>query len=413
MFRQSRGPVDNERYYKVLGVSKDASPSELKKAYYKLARDCHPDKNKGDPEKLKQFQELSHAYEVLSDPEKKQLYDTYGEEGVKQGGGGFSDPTSIFEQFFGGFGGFGGHPGRSGPKRGDPITFQFTLTLKDLYNGTKKKLKITKNVICSGCNGKGSNKEGAFKTCPGCNGKGITFARRAMGHTIIQMQQDCNQCNKKGEIIDKKDQCTKCKGKKTVQEAKIIEVEIDKGMKDGSRITFPEEGNQAPGVTPGDMIVIIKETSPDPSGFTRRHDDLIFEKKITLLEALTGYQFQLVHLDGRTLVIKSAPGDVTRAGDIRVVPHEGMPMHKNPFQKGNLFIRFSIDWPKTSQLTPQQLELLSKALPPKPELGPVPMDYEEVVTEPFDEVRHNEPQDYDRSEAYDDDEPSQAGCVHQ
>jgi len=417
--RQPKGEIDNETYYKLLGVEKNASPGELKKAYYKAARDCHPDKHNNDPEKMKQFQELSHAYEVLSDPEKKEIYDRYGEEGVKQGGGGFSDPSSIFEQFFGGgFGGFGGgghgHGGRRGPQRGEDIVFPLQVTLKDLYNGCTKKLKVNKQVICAKCEGKGSTKEGASKKCPGCNGNGVKFTRRQMGATIIQMQQDCDQCNKKGEVIDKKDQCPKCKGKKTIQEPKVIEVPVDRGARDGSRVTFPEEGDQAPGVTPGDIVVVIKESQQANSEFTRRANDLIYDKKITLLEALTGYQFLIKHLDDRTLLVKSAPGDITKAGDIRVIPSEGMPMHKNPYQKGNLFIRFTIDWPKNGTLTPDQIALLSRALPPKPDLGAVPMEHEEVTTEPFDEVRHNQTQRDHRQEAYDDeDQPQQSGCVHQ
>jgi len=407
-----RGPVDNEGYYNLLGVSKEASPGELKKAYYKQARDCHPDKNKGDPEKLKKFQELSHAYEVLADPEKKKLYDMYGEEGVKQGGGGFSDPSSIFEQFFGGgFGGSFGGGGRRGPRRGEDIVFTLSVPLKDLYNGTKKKLKVNKQVICSKCEGKGSLKEGAYKKCPGCNGNGVKFTRRNMGPTIIQMQQDCDQCNKKGEVIDKKDQCKKCKGKKTVQEPKVIEVEIDRGMQEGERVTFAEEGDQVPGITPGDIIVVIKEV-PDET-FKRRGDDLIFDKEITLVEALTGYEFMITHLDGRTLLVKSSPGDITRAGDIRVISNEGMPFHKNPFQKGNLFIRFTIVWPKNGTLTPEQVKCLQDALPPKPDLGSVPMDHEEVVPEPFDEIRHNQTRHSHRQAYDDDDEPQGTTCVPQ
>jgi len=272
-------------------------------------------------------------------------------------------------------------------------------------------------VICSKCEGKGSTKEGAYKKCPGCSGNGVRFTKRQMGATIIQMQQDCDMCNRKGEVIDKKDQCKKCKGKKTIQEPKVIEVEIDRGMRDGQRVTFSEEGDQVPGITPGDIIVVIKEQTQqsEAAEFQRRGDDLIFDKKITLLEALTGYQFLITHLDDRAILVKSPSGDITRAGDIRVVSNEGMPTHKNPYQKGNLFIRFTVTWPKNGTLGNEQIELLSKALPPKPDLGPIPMEHEEVVPEPFDEVQHNQTSRDHGREAYDDDEHEghQASCVHQ
>jgi len=145
---------------------------------------------------------------------------------------------------------------------------------------------------------------------------------------------------------------------------------------------------------------------------------LIYDKKITLLEALSGYEFLVTHLDDRAILVRSSAGDITKHGDIRVVPNEGMPLQKNPFQKGNLFIRFVVEWPTSGSLTPTHIELLSKALPPKPELRNVPMDVEEVTTEPFDEVRHNQTnhqQGYGgRGEAYDEDEQQpQGGCVHQ
>jgi len=386
--RGPSGPVDNKKFYELLGVDKDATPAQLKKAYFKQARDVHPDKTKGDPEKAEVFKQLSHAYEVLSDPERRQIYDQYGEDGLKQGGmGGFSNAEDIFSQFFGGGfgGGFGGRG--SGPRRGNDISFALGVTLKDMYNGTKKKLKVNKDVLCGTCDGKGSEKEGATKTCPRCRGQGVVFTRRQMGPSIIQMQQDCDECNRKGEIIDPKDRCKQCKGKKVVQESKIIEVEIDRGMQEGQRITFSGEGDQAPGITPGDIVVVLKEKEDPSIKFHRRGDDLILEKDINLLEALTGYEFVVKHLDDRTLVVRSGDGDITEEGDIRVVNNEGMPQHRNPFIKGHLFIKFNIEWPKPGSLTQAQKDALAKVLPAKAPLGQVPMDAEEVHLESYDETR--------------------------
>ena len=414
--RRPSGPVDNEKFYNLLGVDKNASPSQLKKAYYKKAKDVHPDKTQGDPEKELIFKELSHAYEILSDPEKKEIYDQYGEEGLKQGGG-FGSANDIFSQFFGG--GFGG--GRhSGPPRGENISFGLGVTLKDMYNGAKKKLRVNKNVICAKCDGKGSTKAGATKTCPTCHGQGVRFIRRQMGPSVIQMQQDCDACDRKGEIIDPKDRCKECKGKKVVKETKIIEVEIDKGMEEGKRITFSGEGDQAPGVTPGDIVVVLKEKDDPEYSFIRRENDLIMQKEISLLEALTGYEFAIKHLDDRTLIVKSKPGDITEEDAIKVIADEGMPYHRNPFTKGNLFIKFTIKWPTPGSLTKKQIDLLTQAFPPKATLSNIPKDAEEVVLEAYDEDRHeNQHRHHGHGyhEAYDEDDDYEGGhsqtCVHQ
>jgi len=411
--RGAQGAVDNEKFYKILGVDKNATTSQIKKAYHKRARDVHPDKTKGDPEKENLFKELSHAYEVLSDSEKREIYDKYGEEGLKQGGmGGFRDPTDIFSQFFGGGFGFGSQ--NSGPRQAENISFAMGVTLKELYNGAKRRLRVNKNVICPTCDGKGSKKEGALKKCSACDGRGVKFIRRQMGPSIIQMQQDCEQCGRKGEMIDPKDRCKNCKGKKTVKESKIIEVEVDRGMNEGQKITFAGEGDQEPGILAGDIIVVLKLKEEKDCKFIRKGDHLVMEKKITLLEALTGYEFLIEHLDERVLLVKSKPGDITEEGDIRVINNEGMPQHRNPFIKGNLFIKFSVVWPKPGSITKKQIAALQSVLPPKKTLHNIPMDAEEVTLEPYDEHRHENNHHRRQGEAYEEDEGhTTTTCVQQ
>jgi len=155
--------VNNTKYYEVLGVDKNANEQEIKKAYRKLAVKFHPDKNPNNPEAAEKFKEISAAYEVLTDPEKRQLYDKYGEEGL-QGRGGFHDPTSIFESLFGGgFADlFGGGGRRGGPRRGDDLKYSLGVTLRELYNGKTAKLKVTKNVICLECMARGASKKAAL-----------------------------------------------------------------------------------------------------------------------------------------------------------------------------------------------------------------------------------------------------------
>mmetsp|Transcript_72493 Transcript_72493/g.109379 ORF Transcript_72493/g.109379 Transcript_72493/m.109379 type:complete len:283 (+) Transcript_72493:393-1241(+) len=281
--------------------------------------------------------------------------------------------------------------------------------------GPKRNLKLTKKVICETCSGKGSEKEGATKRCQSCRGQGVRLIRRQMGHNIIQMQAECDDCGGKGETIDAKYICKGCKGKKVLPEVKVIEVEIDRGMRDGQKITFTEEGDQAPGIIPGDIIVVVKEKDSD-SDFVRRGDDLIYEAEITLLEALTGFEFLITHLDGRQLLVKSAPGDTTKENDIKVISAEGMPRHRNPFQKGSLFVHFTIKWPEPNSFTDEHKKLLAAVFPAKSSVGKIPEDCEEVTLEEYDEHQHERNHHGSHGEAYDEEEEDGrggAGCVHQ
>lgn len=169
MHRKKGGHVDNEKFYKALGVEKTASADDIKKAFRKLALQYHPDKNPS-AEAAEKFKEISAAYEVLSDPQKRETYDQFGEEGLQGQGFHASNAEDIFAQFFGGA--FGGG-GRRGPRKGEDINYQLAVTLKELYTGKTSKIKVTRNVLCQGCNGKGSSKEGVVKKCDTCNGQGI------------------------------------------------------------------------------------------------------------------------------------------------------------------------------------------------------------------------------------------------
>ncbi len=224
-------------YYATLGVAKSAADDEIKKAYRKLAIKFHPDKNPDNREAAEaKFKEITEAYEVLSDSKKRQLYDQYGEDGVKNGGGGGAHSAAdIFSQFFGG--GFGG--GRRKPERTADIPFQLSLTLQDFYRGRTKKLKITRKVLCSSCLGKGADKDGAAVTCTGCNGQGIRVVMQRIGPGMIQQsQQTCTDCSGTGEMIKEADRCKTCKGKKVTPQSKILEVNVAPGMPVGHKVTF-------------------------------------------------------------------------------------------------------------------------------------------------------------------------------
>uniref|UniRef100_A0A804MS65 Chaperone protein dnaJ 3 n=1 Tax=Zea mays TaxID=4577 RepID=A0A804MS65_MAIZE len=215
-------------YYEILGVSKDASQDDLKKAYRKAAIKDHPNKG-GDPEK---FKELAQAYEVPSDPEKREIYDQYGEDALKEGmggGGGMHDPFDLFQSFFGGGSPFGGGSSRGRTQRwGDDVVHPLKVSLEDLYNGTSKKLSLSHNVLSSKCNGKGS-KSGASSRCAGCQCSGFKVQIRQLGPGMIQqMQHPCNECKGSRETISDKDRCPQCKGDKVVPEKKVFEVVVEK-----------------------------------------------------------------------------------------------------------------------------------------------------------------------------------------
>eukprot|EP00184_Porphyridium_aerugineum_P008634 CAMPEP_0184692572 /NCGR_PEP_ID=MMETSP0313-20130426/995_1 /TAXON_ID=2792 /ORGANISM="Porphyridium aerugineum, Strain SAG 1380-2" /LENGTH=415 /DNA_ID=CAMNT_0027150411 /DNA_START=179 /DNA_END=1426 /DNA_ORIENTATION=- len=360
----SRGEVDNNRYYELLGVPKDASDAELKKAYRKLAVKHHPDKG-GDVEK---FQEISHAFEILSDPEKKEIYDRFGEEGLKEGaGGGGMDANDIFEAMFGGgiFGGAGGSGRRSrGPKKGETVQHAIKVTLEDLYKGKSSKIAITRHRVCTQCAGRGATSATAVVTCSTCKGQGAVIRMNQIGPGMIQqVQTACPSCRGTGESIDEKFKCAGCEGKKVVKERKVLEVHIDPGMQDGQKIVFRGEADEEPGAEAGDVIIYVKQL--DHPVFQRNGRNLLMLKDISLVDALCGASFTVEHLDGRLLKVHAKEGEVIKTGMVKSIPAEGMPTWKNPFEKGYLFIKFNVIFPVT--MSPAHREALQAVFGPKSE----------------------------------------------
>ncbi|KAG8097673.1 hypothetical protein GUJ93_ZPchr0013g34713 [Zizania palustris] len=388
MFGRAPKKSDNTKYYEILGVPKSASQDDLKKAYRKAAIKNHPDKG-GDPEK---FKELAQAYEVLSDPEKREIYDQYGEDALKEGmggGGSHADPFDIFSSFFGSsFGGGGGSSRGRRQRRGDDVIHPLKVSLEDVYNGTSKKLSLSRNVLCSKCKGKSGllpipvnhafsqscsltllldyfskgSKSGASMRCPGCQGSGMKVTIRQLGPSMIQqMQQPCNECKGTGESINEKDRCPGCKGDKVTPEKKVLEVHVEKGMQHNQKITFPGEADEAPDTVTGDIVFVLQQK--DHAKFKRKGDDLFYEHTLSLTEALCGFQFALTHLDNRQLLIKSNPGEVVKPDQFKAINDEGMPMYQRPFMKGKLYIHFTVEFPDS--LAPEQCKALEAVLPPR------------------------------------------------
>ncbi|EOA20722.1 hypothetical protein CARUB_v10001042mg [Capsella rubella] len=402
-----RGPSrksDNTKFYEILGVPKTASPEDLKKAYKKAAIKNHPDKG-GDPEK---FKELAQAYEVLSDPEKREIYDQYGEDALKEGmggGGGGHDPFDIFSSFFGG----GGHPFGGGSsrgrrqRRGEDVVHPLKVSLEDVYLGTTKKLSLSRKALCSKCNGKGS-KSGASMKCGGCQGTGMKVSIRQFGPGMIQqMQHACSDCKGTGETINDRDRCPQCKGEKVVSEKKVLEVHVEKGMQHSQKITFSGQADEAPDTVTGDIVFVLQQK--EHPKFKRKGDDLFVEHTLSLTEALCGFQFVLTHLDSRKLLIKSNPGEVVKPDSYKAINDEGMVIYQRPFMKGKLYIHFTVVFPES--LSPDQTKAIEAVLPKPTKAAMSDMDIDDCEETTLhdvnieDEMRRKAQA---QREAYDDDD---------
>jgi len=351
----------------------------------------HPDKG-GDEMK---FKEITKAYEILSDDTKRKLYDEGGEDAVENGGGG-GDPHDIFSAFFGG----GGRRER-GPKKGEDLVHPIQVDLENLYNGKTVKLSLTRDIICTACKGSGSKNPDANTTCQSCEGNGVKLVIRQIAPGMIQqMQMKCPDCDGSGTSVKAKDRCTECSGKKVKSDKKVLEVNIDKGMKNNQKITFPGEADQKPGIMPGDVVFVLQQK--EHKTFKRKNDDLLIQQKIPLVEALCGTNFIVTHLDGRKLVVKTQPGELIRPGDVKTIDDEGMPMHKNPFVKGKLYVSFEVQFPKDGQINAEAAAMLVKALPAGPTIAPC-ADAEEVTMRNADLSSMGQ-NAHGRGGAYDDDD---------
>lgn len=338
--------VNNKRFYELLGVDKSASYDEIRRNYRKLAKEKHPDKGGNEEE----FQDLQHAYEVLSDENKRKVYDTYGEEGLKEGRGdsGF-EGGDLFDLLQGRMG------GSRGKKKTRNVLHNLSVSLEDVYMGKKKYLEISRYRTCEPCKGTGSKDPNANTKCKGCDGRGVRIVVQRLPMGMIQTQAECTECNGEGFVIKEKDKCKDCKGQKVVKATKTIQVDIDKGAPDGKKYVFPGESDEVPGYEAGDVVVEI--TIEKHKKFYRKGADLVYNADISLLEALTGFELVMEHLDGRKIHIKSKPGQIIKPGVLKTVKECGMPFFEQPYRYGNLYISFNIVFPdKVNEDQKQKLE---------------------------------------------------------
>lgn len=369
----------DSKYYEVLGVSPNCDESELKKAYRTLAKKYHPDKN---PNAGDLFKEITHAYEILSDPQKRQLYDQFGEEGLSGNAGPDMGGSDLFSQFFSAM--HGNHSRRqpSGPRRGKDVGHVLKVTLADLYCGKVSQLKLSKSVLCPKCKGYGGKPDTA-KVCSSCQGQGVKLVVRQIGPMVQQTQVTCNDCRGEGEMFNKSDRCTECRGSKTVSQTKVLEVHIEKGMEDGTRIPFEGEGDEAPGILPGSVIIVLEQKPHEH--FQRKKNDLYYDCKIPLVTALTGGKFTIRHLDNRVLSVNIIVGEVIKPGEVKLIQGEGMPSLRHHV-KGDLYVRFEVDFPSPYWTTPENIAQLVPILPAA-EAPTIPEDSEEVVLSAVDPAK--------------------------
>lgn len=247
--------------------------------------------------------------------------------------------------------------------------------------------------------------------CAGCQGTGMKVSIRHLGPSMIQqMQHPCNECKGTGETINDKDRCPQCKGEKVVQEKKVLEVHVEKGMQNSQKITFPGEADEAPDTVTGDIVFVLQQK--EHPKFKRKSEDLFVEHTLSLTEALCGFQFVLTHLDGRQLLIKSNPGEVVKPDSYKAINDEGMPMYQRPFMKGKLYIHFTVEFPDTLSL--DQVKGLEAVLPAKPSSQLTDMEIDECEETTLHDVNMEEEnrrkQQQQQQEAYDEDDDMPGGA---
>ncbi len=349
-------------FYEVLGVSKSATPEEIKKAYRQKAIQFHPDKNPGDKASEEKFKEAAEAYEILSNPEKKQRYDQYGHAGMGNQGG-FSGQhmtmDDIFSSFgdifggggFGGFGGFGGGSRGQRVNRGSNLRIKVTLNLSEVANGCEKKLKVKKYISCDSCHGSGAKGSSGHTTCSTCKGSGQVTRISNSIFGQIQQSSACPTCNGEGKIITQK--CEKCYGEGLVQGEEVVTIKIPAGVGEGMQLSVGGKGNAARrGGVPGDLLVLIAEE--DHPELIRDENDLIFNLFLSFPDLALGLTAEIPTIDGKVKV-KIEAG--TQPEKILRLRGKGIP-DVNGYGKGDLLVKIHAWVPQ--KLTSEEKKQLEK-----------------------------------------------------
>lgn len=345
-----------------MGVSKNASDDEIKKAYRKMAKKYHPDLHPGDKEAEAKFKELNEAYEVLSDKQKKARYDQFGHAGVDStyGAGGAAgspfgedfDIGDIFSSFFGG--GFGGSSRRrnpNAPRRGSDIETVLNISFEEAAKGCKKEVSYQSISTCKDCNGSGAQKGTSAKNCPACGGRGQVAVTQRTPFGVVQTSRTCDRCHGSGKIIDSP--CRTCSGAGKTRQTKKVEIDVPAGINDDQVLKVSSHGNAGTNGGPsGDLHVYIS-VRPHPI-FERRNYDVWCEVPLTFTQAALGAEITVPTLDGR---VKYSVHEGTQPGDVFKLKGKGI-QHLNSRAKGDQYVRVAIEVPRN--LSHKQKEILKE-----------------------------------------------------
>ncbi|MCH6198086.1 molecular chaperone DnaJ [Aquiflexum sp. LQ15W] len=335
-------------YYEILGVTKSATPEEIKKAYRKLAIQYHPDKNPDNPEAEDKFKEAAEAYEVLSNPEKRQRYDQFGHQGLGGNGGyggGGMNMDDIFSQFGDIFGGggfdsfFGGNRGGRRVKKGTNLRVKLKMNLREIANGVEKKIKVKRHVLADGV---------TFKNCSTCQGSGQI--KKVVNTMLGQMvsASACHVCGGNGQIVDKKPAEADIRG--LILKEEVISINIPAGVADGMQLSMSGKGNETAGGVPGDLLIVIEEIEDDV--LQRNGNDVIFELYVSFIDAALGSQIEVPTIEGK-VKIKLDPG--TQSGKMLRLKGKGI-KDINGYSRGDQLIQVNVWTPK--QLSKDERQIL-------------------------------------------------------
>jgi len=374
-------------YYDVLEINKNATEDDIKKAFRKGALRWHPDKNKDNKEEAeRRFKEISEANNVLSDPEKRKIYDLQGEEGVKQHEAGANNPNpgmnpfgnnpnNFFNMFFGGGGGnpfggnpFGQHTRQNIIKKSEQKNVVIPVTLKDLYFGSKKKITIPIRRLCVGCQGMGGKNA---TTCVGCNGMGVVIISKMIGPNMIQQVQTiCSSCNGRKKRVETP--CTTCNASGTVTNDAEFVLKIDIGMDNNDKISYPNMGNENYEEERGDVVFILSLNDTDKR-FTKVRNHLVYTQNIKIGDAITGMKVHIDHISGEAIIYEET--GIIPDKSFRIIRGKGMP------NGGDLYIYYNIQYEDGEViLTPNQKELIKRILPTTQHKQPIDTMTPNMVT---------------------------------